>query len=205
MADAFQTTEAHLTLCKMAAQARSCLTGGAVIALRHVGLSRQGIKRIAGEARHSHRNRAGHWGFALCRQPMAQSAGSASCDGRAHYRQIAEGPAGRICFARRRGSAASPIRLSHPPPDRLRPHLTHRPGGLPCRPPAGALRAQEHNQTAFSRDDPQPCDICQMPAVAFSPGSEPVRTVVLLPSQHAPRRQWCAAHWPATLPTRVLP
>lgn len=59
-----------------------------------------------------------------------------------------------------------------------------------------ALRAQEHNQTAFSRDDPQPCDICQMPAVAISPGSEPVHELFLL-ARGVPRRQWCLAHWPA--------
>ena len=39
------------------------------------------------------------------------------------------------------------------------------------------------------------CDLCDAPAIAVSPGAEPIRELFVL-DDGSPRRQWCARCWP---------
>ncbi len=68
----------------------------------------------------------------------------------------------------------------------------------------GHIAALHHNQGAPQERDPLLCDVCQNAAIAVSPGTSEVRNRFLL-RRPVPRRQWCLACWPASLPARVLP
>jgi hypothetical protein len=59
--------------------------------------------------------------------------------------------------------------------------------------------ANRHNQGALFHTNPQPliCDKCGAAAIAVAPGSAPVQELYLLLRHGEPRRQWCAACWPA--------